>query len=185
MKRLAGPDHVGLGSVPASCGSDDSVSRLLEPDCLSDHIDALYRAAYVLSGSRHDAEDLVQDTFARVLKRPRFVRRDHELGYLMRALRNTHHSRHRAASRRPQTVVLPDDFARPSAEASFDAAQIMQAIASVPPIFRDAVVAVDVAGMSYKEAAHVLRAPQGTITTRLHRGRQHIARILLDTDTGN
>ncbi|MBV9339179.1 MAG: hypothetical protein JO243_25095, partial [Solirubrobacterales bacterium] len=48
-------------------------SVLLEPDRLPDHIDALYRAACALCGSRHEAEDLVQETFARVLKRPRFV----------------------------------------------------------------------------------------------------------------
>jgi hypothetical protein len=53
---------------------------VLDPARLPDHIDALYRAACALSGSRHDAEDLVQETLARVLKRPRFVRRDHELG---------------------------------------------------------------------------------------------------------
>jgi DNA-directed RNA polymerase specialized sigma24 family protein len=41
---------------------------------LPDHIDALYRAACAICGSRHDAEDLVQETFVRVLKRPRFVR---------------------------------------------------------------------------------------------------------------
>lgn len=53
-------------------------------------LDALYRVAYALSGSRHDAEDLVQETFAQVLKRPRVVRREHELRYLLRALRNTY-----------------------------------------------------------------------------------------------
>jgi RNA polymerase sigma-70 factor (ECF subfamily) len=64
--------------------------RALEPDRLPDHIDALYRAACALCESRYDAEDLVQETFAQVLKRPRFVRRDHELGYLLRAPRNTY-----------------------------------------------------------------------------------------------
>jgi DNA-directed RNA polymerase specialized sigma24 family protein len=46
-----------------------------------------------------------------VLKRPRFVRRGHELGYLLRALRNTFYSRHRTATRRPRTVTLPEDAA--------------------------------------------------------------------------
>lgn len=44
--------------------------RVLDPDGLADHIDRLYRAAWALCGSRQDAEDLVQETFATVLKRP-------------------------------------------------------------------------------------------------------------------
>jgi hypothetical protein len=66
-------------------GSDPYV---LDPDDLSDHIDALYRAAWALCGSRHDAEDLVQETFANVLQRPRIIRGDNQIGYLLRALRN-------------------------------------------------------------------------------------------------
>ena len=43
-------------------------SRVLDPAGLGDHVDRLYRAAWALCGSREDAEDLVQDTFARVLR---------------------------------------------------------------------------------------------------------------------
>ena len=161
---------------------EQSAPSLLEPARLPDHIDALYRAAYALSGSRHDAEDLVQETFAQVLKRPRFVRREHELGYLLRALRNTHFSRHRTASRRPVTVTLFDDVGSHTPEAGFDARVILEAIATAPSVYRDAVIAVDVMGMSYKEAARALRARQATITTRLHRGRQHVAGVLADRD---
>ena len=50
------------------------------------HVERLYRAAYGLCGSRQDAEDLVQDTYERVLRRPRFVRRDDDLAYLLRVL---------------------------------------------------------------------------------------------------
>ncbi len=77
----------------------------LRPEALPDHIDRLYRAAWALCGSRHDAEDLVQETFAKVLKRPRWLRDDNEIGYLRlewRALKNTYASRYRgrrAASR--------------------------------------------------------------------------------------
>jgi RNA polymerase sigma-70 factor (ECF subfamily) len=176
-------DRSSAVSEQASRDSDDgSALSRLEPDRLPDHIDALYRAAYALSGSRHDAEDLVQETFAQVLKRPRFVSRDHELGYLMRTLRNTYYSRHRTTSRHPLTVAFPDDLARPAPEADFDARQIMRAIASAPPVFRDAVIAIDVMGMSYKEAARALDVRQATITTRLHRGRQHAARALTNND---
>lgn len=157
----------------------------LDPARLPDHIDALYRAAYALSGSRYDAEDLVQETFALVLKRPRFVRRDHELGYLLRALRNTYYNRHRAAARQPATVTLIEDMACAAPEPSFNASEIMRAVASAPAVYRDAVIAVDIMGMSYREAARALRARTVTITTRLHRGRQHVARALTDGAEAN
>jgi RNA polymerase sigma-70 factor (ECF subfamily) len=163
----------------------ESSLRRLEPARLGDYIDALYRAARALCGSRHDAEDLVQETFARVLKRPRFVRRDHELGYLLRALRNTHYSHHRAAARRPQTTELVIEVPDPASEAEFAASEILHAVTSAPPAFRDAVIAVDIMGMSYKEAARALRAREATLTTRLHRGRQHVARVLTDPDQSN
>ena len=183
LARCSGPTSL-CEQVSAGSGEESALS-LLEPDRLPDHIDALYRAAYALSGSRHDAEDLVQETFAQVLKRPRFVTRERELGYLLRALRNTYYSRHRTASRRPVTVMLADDIAGPVAAPAFDAREIMQAVASAPPVYRDAVIAVDVAGMSYREAARALRTREATLTTRLHRGRQHVARVLIDRDVAN
>ena len=57
--------------------------RLLDPETLGDHLDRLFRAAWALCGSREDAEDLVQDTYARVLARPRLLRNDEDLGYLL------------------------------------------------------------------------------------------------------
>jgi RNA polymerase sigma-70 factor, ECF subfamily len=155
--------------------------RRLEPDRLAHHVDTLYRAACALCGSRYDAEDLVQETFAQVLKRPRFVSRDRELGYLLRALRNTHYNGYRTAARRPITVTLPEDAARATSEPTFTATEIMQAVASAPALYRDAVIAIDIVGLSYREAARALRAREATITTRVHRGRQHIAHVLLDT----
>jgi DNA-directed RNA polymerase specialized sigma24 family protein len=65
---------------------------VLDPARLPDHVDALYRAAWALCGSPHDAEDLVQTTFAHVLRRPRIIRSGNERGYLLRALRNTYSS---------------------------------------------------------------------------------------------
>jgi RNA polymerase sigma-70 factor, ECF subfamily len=152
----------------------------LDPMVLPDHIDVLYRAAWALCGSRHEAEDLVQETFARVLKRPRLLRSDNDVGYLLRALRNTNAARHRAAMRRPITVPLVEtDFSdRAEIAGTFDASELMEAIAATPQPYRDAVVAVDVIGMSYRQAARHLSTREVTITSRLSRGRQHIARAL-------
>src|SRR5690349_7633826 len=85
--------------------------RALDPNRLADHIDRLYRAAWALCGSRHDAEDLVQETLANVLKRPRLLRHENEIGYLIRALKNTYANRYRAAARRPLTRPLLEDDA--------------------------------------------------------------------------
>ena len=76
--------------------------RTLDPKSLSQHIDRLYRAAWALCGSREDAEDLVQETFARVLRRPRLLHSEDDIGYLLRVLRNTFLSGRRAAARRPR-----------------------------------------------------------------------------------
>ena len=142
-----------VGPVPETLEQRD---ERFEQDVLP-YLDQLYAAAMRMTRHPADAEDLVQETFAQVLKRPRFVRRDHELGYLLRALRNTHYSRHRTASRRPVTARFADDIARPAAAPRFDAREIMQAVASTPATYRDAVIAVDIVGMSYREAARALR----------------------------
>src|SRR5204862_4264465 len=105
---------------------------VLDPDGLGDHIDQLYRAAYALCGSPHDAEDLVQETFANVLKRPRLLRDDNEIGYLLRALRNTHASRDRSAARRPAMRQPFEDDVPPAHENDVNAREIMQATADVP-----------------------------------------------------
>lgn len=63
--------------------------RQLDPEQLGSYVARLYRAAYGLCGSRETAEDLVQDTYEQVLRRPRFLRHDQDLAYLLRVLRNT------------------------------------------------------------------------------------------------
>src|SRR5436305_10846982 len=89
-----------LASQPPADSAREPGAHALDPDRLGDHIDRLYRAACALCGSRHDAEDLVQETFANVLKRPRRLRDGNEIGYLLRALRNTHANCYRTAARR-------------------------------------------------------------------------------------
>ena len=161
----------------------DPQLHLLEPDSLSRHIDQLFRAAWALCGSREDAEDLVQETFVNVLKRPRWLRNRDEIGYLLRALRNTYNSRYRTAAQRPgERALLESDLldrAESERESEIDARAIMEAIAGAPPRYRDAVIAIDLMGLSYREAARTLRTREATITTRLHRGRQYVARALL------
>jgi len=160
------------------------LNRQLDPARLGDHLDRLFRAAWALCGSREDAEDLVQETYARVLARPRFLRHEDDLGYLLRVLRNTFLNVTRTSRRRPQTDPLPEgaefveerSSTRP--EQALEAKEVYEAVAALPDEFRDVVVAVDVAGLSYAETASALGIPQGTVMSRLYRGRQQIARRL-------
>jgi RNA polymerase sigma-70 factor, ECF subfamily len=159
-----------------------AMERTLDPTRLGDHLDRLYRAAWALCGSREDAEDLVQETYARVLARPRLLRNEDDLGYLLRALRNTFLNKKRSESRRLRAHPLPDQLelvADPHArnpEAAVEARELYAAIAALPDDFRDVLVAVDVTGLSYKEAARALRIREGTVMSRLYRARQQVVR---------
>jgi RNA polymerase sigma-70 factor (ECF subfamily) len=158
--------------------------RTLDPQSLSQHVDRLYRAAWALCGSREDAEDLVQETFARVLSRPRVLQGDDELYYLLRVLRNTFLTSRRTASRRPVTVATLEDVvaADPQPmgqpERALEMQEVYATIAALPEDFRLVLVAVDVLGLSYREAARALRVREATITTRLFRARKQVTERL-------
>jgi len=165
--------------------------RTLDPRSLGQHVDRLYRAAWAVCGSREDAEDLVQETFARVLQRPRVLTGDDELYYLMRVLRNTFLTSRRTAGRRPQTVATLEDVAaadprpRGQPERALEMQELYATIAELPEDFRMALVAVDVLGLSYREAARALRTREATITTRLFRARRQVAGHLLAEPAGS
>jgi len=162
------------------------VPRRLDPQRVVEHLPRLYHAARAWTASREEAEDLVQETCARVLARPRLLLGEDELGYLMRAMRNTLISQRRAADRRPQSVLLSDGDKPADAPAAHvgdpadivETAEVYGAIAELPDEFRDALVAIDVAGLSYKEAARALDVPEGTVTSRLFRARDRLAERL-------
>jgi RNA polymerase sigma-70 factor, ECF subfamily len=153
--------------------------RRLDPDSLGSHMERLYRAAYGLCGSRQDAEDLVQDTYERVLRRPRFLRRDEDLAYLLRVLRNTWISSRRGS--RGVTVLPAGEEieevggGHDPIEQRIEGAAVYEALQQLSPPLREALVAVDVVGLSYKEAAKALGTKEGTIMSRLHRGRGQVA----------
>ena len=154
-------------------------------ETLGDHLNRLFRAAWALCGRREDAEDLVQETYVRVLAKPRTIRAaDEALPYLLGVLRNTYVSGVRTRSRRPKTVPIEDSEqrlpARPgeSPAAALEARELFAVIARLPGDQRDVIVAVDVAGLSYAEAAEGLDVPIGTVMSRLYRGRDAVARAI-------
>jgi RNA polymerase sigma-70 factor (ECF subfamily) len=89
----------------------DLTLRRLDPESFVTHLPVLYRAARAWTGSREDAEDLVQETIAQGLARPRLLRSEDDVGYLLRAMHNVLVSQYRAAGRRPVTTVLTEDIA--------------------------------------------------------------------------
>ena len=121
----------------------------LLPETLADHLDRLYRAARALCDSREDAEDLVQETYARVLSKRRVIGSDSDaLPYLLSVLRNTFVSSLRTRSRRPQTAPLEEAEPRLAAPAAasptavLTAREVLAAIAALPGHQRDVVAAV-------------------------------------------
>jgi RNA polymerase sigma-70 factor, ECF subfamily len=156
-------------------------TRTLAAEDAVDHLDRLYRLAWSLTGSRDLAEDATQETYLRVLARPRRVRPGRDFQYLAQTLRNVVNDHWRAEKRRP---VIAGDLEQSfeardgDPEEAVFAGEVYAAVASLPEPLRDVVAAVDVAGMRYGEAARTLRIPVGTVMSRLHRARAKLADVL-------
>jgi RNA polymerase sigma-70 factor (ECF subfamily) len=155
--------------------------RTLDPESLGDHVDRLFRAAWAMSGSRADAEDLVQETFVRVLAKPREIRNEDDTGYLLQVLRNTFVSSRRSAARRlapgplHEAAEPADKSSAHRPEEAVETREVFGLIAALGEPFRDALVAVDVAGLTYAEAAALLGTKEETITSRVFRARAKVA----------
>jgi len=143
-------------------------TRLLDPERAGDHLDRLFRVAMAYCGSRERAEDLVQDTYVRVLSKPRFLRHDDDLGYLVRVLRNMFISQHRRDSSRPALATADeiDRFEDGSARQPHEVAEgrlVYEAIAALPPQFPRR------ARGRRRRRAQVPRGRQGIGRSRRHR----------------
>jgi len=164
------------------------------------YLDALFNLAVNLTRNRKDAEDLVQETYLRAYRffdsyRPG----THIKAWLFRILRNTFINRYRAAKVRPEEVdfdkldgayesIISDEAGEASRHADPEQAlivgvpdeEIQKAMAELPEEYRSVVLMALVEEMSYKEIAAALSIPLGTVMSRLHRGRRHLQRALVD-----
>ncbi len=161
--------------------------------------DQVYRVARHLAGSREDAEELVQETYARAFRSWRSYQPGTNLrAWLLRILTNLNIDRGRRQQRTPQTTPIdneagdyflynkleaqvPDenpDEERVLERLSQDS--IVEALADVPHDFRDVIVLVDIGDFSYQDAAQILDIPMGTVMSRLHRGRRILKKNLAD-----
>jgi RNA polymerase sigma-70 factor (ECF subfamily) len=156
----------------------------LDADSALRHLDRLHAAALALTGNRADAEDLVQETYLTLLRRPRQLRGTSELAYLMTMLRNRFIDDRRTAARRQISVGLyelddqPDPRAGMRPDRVAEDREVLDVVHALESPFRETVVAVDVIGLSYKEAAAALDVPVGTVMSRLARGRDRVVLAL-------
>jgi len=159
--------------------------------------DQVFRVARHLSGSREEAEDLVQETYARAFRSWRSFQPGTNLrAWLLRILTNLNIDRGRRNQRAPQTTPLEaNDYYLYDKLAESDGAatdeervverlsqdDIVSALSAVPHDFRDVIVLVDIGDFSYQDAAHILDIPIGTVMSRLHRGRRILKRELAES----
>jgi RNA polymerase sigma-70 factor (ECF subfamily) len=153
--------------------------------------DQVYRVARRLVGTREEAEDLVQETYARAFRSWRSYAPGTNLrAWLLRILTNLNIDRGRRSQRAPDTQPLEEGdyyLANKVAEAQGEQAldqdrvverlsqdSIVDALSSLPHDFRDVVVLVDIGDFSYADAAQILDVPIGTVMSRLHRGRRQL-----------
>jgi len=160
--------------------------------------DQVYRVARHMVGSREEAEDLVQETYARAFRSWRTFQAGTNLrAWLLRILTNLNIDRGRKQQRTPETQPLEEgdyflynrleeavgdgggDQERVIERLSQD--DIVEALAAVPRDFRDVLVLVDLGDFSYQDAAQILDIPIGTVMSRLHRGRRVLKRELAET----
>ncbi len=163
-----------------------------------EHIDLLYAVALRLTRNPADAEDLTQNTFVKALRfHDKFKEGTYIKAWLLTILRNTFINEYRRKSRRPMEVELsgfeaapetrpdPDVFFEPERGRREDLLELVddpvrEAVAALPPDFREAVIMADLEDLSYKEIAEVMGCPLGTVMSRLYRGRKMLRESLGD-----
>lgn len=159
------------------------------------YLNSLYGLALKLTRNPAAAEDLVQDTYLKVVRfAPRFRDGTNLKAWLFTILRNTFRNDRRSASRHPVDVdselveELPlqsseDDPERRLLRSTLDA-DLQEALDALPETFREAVWLRDVEDFSYQEIASILGVPQGTVMSRISRGRKQLYQHLVANRRG-
>ena len=159
--------------------------------------DQVYRVARRLVGSREEAEDLMQEAYARAFRSWHQYQPGTNLrAWLLRILTNLNIDRGRRVQRSPDTQPLEegDYFLYNKLESSISDDNpdeervierlsqnaVVEALAEVPHDFRDVIVLVDIGEFSYADAAQILDIPVGTVMSRLHRGRRVLKKNLAE-----
>ncbi len=200
---LASPDvsEETIDSVAArriAAEARDRVRFEEEALALSDQV---YRVARRLVSSKEEAEDLVQDTYARAVRSWRSYTAGTNLrAWLLRILTNLNIDRGRRTQRAPDVQPLEEGdyflynkLEETTADGNQDEERvverlsqdsIVEALAAVPHNFRDVIVLVDIGDFTYADAAQILDIPVGTVMSRLHRGRRILKSELATSAVG-
>jgi RNA polymerase sigma-70 factor, ECF subfamily len=190
VSHIADQVHTADSATTATFDTDAESQAWTPPsweEIVSTHSARVYRLAYRLTGNQHDAEDLTQEVFVRVFRSLSTYTPGTFEGWLHRITTNLFLD----MVRRKQRIrfdALADDAAErlPSREPSpqqvfndthFDA-DVQQALDTLAPEFRAAVVLCDIEGLSYEEIAATLGVKLGTVRSRIHRGRSHLRKAL-------
>lgn len=191
LKGMGGtPIHTAASATTATFATDADPSAWTPPtweEIVSTHSARVYRLAYRLTGNQHDAEDLTQEVFVRVFRSLSTYTPGTFEGWLHRITTNLFLDMVRRRQRIRFDALAEDAAERlPSREPSpqqhfndthFDA-DVQQALDTLAPEFRAAVVLCDIEGLSYEEIAATLGVKLGTVRSRIHRGRSHLRKAL-------
>ena len=185
----------GAGAVRTEA-SREELDRRFELEAIP-LLEDMYGAAMRLTRNPADAQDLLQETYLRAYRGfAGFEEGTNLKAWLHRILTNTYINLYRKRQREPKTVSddeveewylyskLRESDLEPSAEAEvierLPDEDVQAALASLPDVFRMAVILADIEGFAYKEIAAILDVPIGTVMSRLHRGRRALERALWD-----
>jgi RNA polymerase sigma-70 factor (ECF subfamily) len=186
--HLLSPQPAAIDQLIAQCLAGDQAAW---EQIVKLHWRKVFNVAYQFVGSHEQAEDLAQDIFLKIFRSlDSFDRRANFQTWLISVSRNLCIDHYRSVRKERQTIdrdVTSEDLSPASSGASplatlenrDLAALLRQALHTLPESLRVAVLLRDIQELSYLEIAERLRLPEGTVKSRINRGRKELARQIL------